>query len=479
MRIERFAIILGAMSAGAIDLHDCLAAHPQLARCRMKEPGFFGSDKQWARGADFYRGLWPAYDPANHRHALEVSTSYTKQPWHRETAARIGSFARDTGSEFSFLYVVRDPVDRMEAHIAHSIREGRATADAYAHCLEQALNVSRYAFQLDQFRRVLGKPQVLVVDSDAFRKDPDTTLRDCAGFLEIDPEGFGPHPAAGAAGPQQPGFRFSAAERRELQAALLPDMLRLHEDWGFDVSRWTLSTGAAAHAEAKDSNASGLAIAPSPAQTARKASAARPRSAPPAAQDASPAVAGYWNRRQKMMYYQYVIDIAGPLAADARSLIDVGSHGTSMAEEFDWIPERTALDLREPYSSPSVKGIKADFFTFEPEHRYDVALCLQVLEHVPDAGRFARKLFDVADRLVVSVPYMWPKNRCRFHCQDPVDEAKLAGWFGRKPDYTIVVAEPFREAAIARRLIAYFHTPGEKFDLKRYRYVKPKQGRAV
>ena len=187
---------------------------------------------------------------------------------------------------------------------------------------------------------------------------------------------------------------------------------------------------------------------------------------------------GYWKRRQEMMYYQYVLDIAGPLAAGARSLIDVGSHGTSMAEAFDWIPERVALDLREPYSSPAVTGIKADFFAFAPERRYDMALCLQVLEHVPDAKGFARKLLQVADRVLVSVPYNWPKNRNRFHCQDPVDEKKLAAWFGREPDYTIVVAEPFREDAIARRLIAYFHVPGERFDVKRYRYVKPGRTKA-
>jgi hypothetical protein len=170
-----------------------------------------------------------------------------------------------------------------------------------------------------------------------------------------------------------------------------------------------------------------------------------------------------------MMYYKYVLEIAGRLAGSAQSLIDVGSNRTSIAEAFHWIPRRHALDLRQAYSSAQVVGIQGDFLEFQPEDRYDFAICLQVLEHVPEAGRFARKLQAVADRVLVSVPYKWPEGACRHHCQDPVDEAKLAGWFGREPNYRIVVEEPFRPNGHGRRLIAYFHTPGQPFRLRDFR----------
>ena len=62
-----------------------------------------------------------------------------------------------------------------------------------------------------------------------------------------------------------------------------------------------------------------------------------------------------------------------------------------------------------------------------------------------------------------------PEGACRHHCQDPVDEAKLAGWFGREPNYRIVVEEPFRPNGHGRRLIAYFHTPGQPFRLRDFR----------
>lgn len=478
-RIDRFALVIGAMKAGAIGLHERLAAHPGLARCRTKEPNFFGSDERWARGPEYYRSLWPDYDPDRHAHALEISTNYTKRPWHPDTATRIGTFARKFGAGFKLIYIVRDPVDRIEAHIAHNAARGRATAQHDARALEHALNFSRYAYQLEPFRGVFDPSEILVLDGDAFAADPSGTLSDCARFLGIDPKGFppasSPIPSPSSARADTNRFRFTAEKRRTLQAALLDDMLLFRDRWGFDISKWGFSAGSSTGTGSAGIADVAAARVPKPASPSAAKTVPSPIVAPP---PKAPQPSDYWKRRQKMMYYQYVLDIAGPLAAEARSLIDVGSHGTSMAEAFDWIPERVALDLREPYSSPAVTGIKADFFTFTPERRYDMALCLQVLEHVPDAKGFARKLLQIADRVLVSVPYLWPKNQVKFHCQDPVDEKKLADWFGRKPDYTIVVAEQFRDPAIARRLIAYFHVPGEKFDPKEYRDAKPRRGEA-
>ncbi len=112
----------------------------------------------------------------------------------------------------------------------------------------------------------------------------------------------------------------------------------------------------------------------------------------------------YWTKKSNMMYYKYVDFLVRALAADARSLIDVGAADAQYIENFAWIPKRNTLDKRKPYSSENVAGIEMDFFDFEPEEKYDFATCLQVLEHVPDAKSFARKLFEIADRVLISVP---------------------------------------------------------------------------
>lgn len=177
----------------------------------------------------------------------------------------------------------------------------------------------------------------------------------------------------------------------------------------------------------------------------------------------------YWEERQGLVYYRYVDLIVRGVAPRTKSIIDVGSSNTSIVEWFDWVPVRHALDKRNPYSSENVGAIKQDFLQFNPASKYDLAICLQVLEHIPDAGTFARKLFDIARSVLISVPYQWPAGDCKYHVHDPVDEDKLEYWTRRKPDYDIVVKEPLIDSPKGQRLIAYYHDPDLKFSLSQAR----------
>jgi hypothetical protein len=177
----------------------------------------------------------------------------------------------------------------------------------------------------------------------------------------------------------------------------------------------------------------------------------------------------YWEKRSHLIYYRYIEQIVRGLASNAMSMIDVGSYKTPNLELFDWIPIRHSLDIAQPYQSATVKGIKADFLSFQPERTYDISICLQVLEHIPDAARFAMKLFEVSAAVLISVPYKWPAGSHKDHVHDPVDLDKLVSWIGRMPDYHLVVTEPLNLSPKARRLIAYFHPPGKALDLSKAR----------
>jgi len=183
----------------------------------------------------------------------------------------------------------------------------------------------------------------------------------------------------------------------------------------------------------------------------------------------------YQQKRKGLFYYAYVDYLVRRLAAEATSIIDVGSHDVGLLEQFGWIERRTSLDLRRPYASPTVDGVKADFLAYEPAARFDFAICLQVLEHIPDAQAFAQKLLRTAHNVLVSVPYRWPAHSNPHHCHDPVAEAKLALWFGRAPSYDVIVEEPLRDRRKARRLIAYYQDEAQPFDLRRFRGVKPRR----
>ena len=162
----------------------------------------------------------------------------------------------------------------------------------------------------------------------------------------------------------------------------------------------------------------------------------------------------YWNKRFDLIYYQYVYYVCRVVGKDATSTLDVGSRGTPFLEWLTWIDERVSVDIQVPYASPRVVGIKADFFEFKPEKKFDLTTCLQVMEHVPDAARFGKKLLEVSNHLVVSVPFEWI-GKTPGHVNDPVTLKKLAGWMGREPNYHIIAAEPF-VGRNGKRLIAYY-----------------------
>ena len=172
----------------------------------------------------------------------------------------------------------------------------------------------------------------------------------------------------------------------------------------------------------------------------------------------------YWNNRQDLIYYRYVDYILRSIAADAKSLLDVGTGNCPYPDWFDWIPDRISIDLQNPYRSEQVKGVVGDIFTHKFAETFDVVTCLQVLEHVPDAQAFARKLLTLGKTLVVSVPHNWPNGRIVDHIHDPIDLDKLEQWFGRKPNYVQAVSEPFLQTFGNRLICIYDRDPNRKYD---------------
>lgn len=177
----------------------------------------------------------------------------------------------------------------------------------------------------------------------------------------------------------------------------------------------------------------------------------------------------YWARRSDFIYYRYVDLMVRAAAAEARSMIDVGTGGCPYLEWFDWIPERVSFDVASPYRSETVMGIEGDLLSHRFERRFDVCTCLQVLEHVPDAASFARRLQEIARLVIVSVPLEWPKGATESHIHDPVDPEKLAGWMGREPNYAIAVREPFLGRKGRRFIALYDEDPDRRFGSKTWK----------
>ncbi len=109
--MKRFCLIIGAMKGGTTSLFNHLSKHPRINACKIKEPGFFSH--QWEKGEKWYLNLWKNVNKDDI--LLEATANYSKKHLFPETAKRISDFAKANQYRFQFIYIMRDPIERMES----------------------------------------------------------------------------------------------------------------------------------------------------------------------------------------------------------------------------------------------------------------------------------------------------------------------------------------------------------------------------
>jgi len=179
---DRFGLIVGAMKCGTTSLFNYLAAHPQVAPCRTKEPNFFSADDFSPDGRERYFALWD-WDPDLHKIAIEASVNYAKIPTKANCADRIAQFS---DVDFRFIYCMRNPIDRIESHAYHGLYAGW-TRPLEEGVSDHMLDVSRYAMQIDAYVRRFGREKILLLVLEDFQRAPAEQFRRVCEFLEIDP----------------------------------------------------------------------------------------------------------------------------------------------------------------------------------------------------------------------------------------------------------------------------------------------------
>ena len=175
----RFALLVGAMKSGTSNLFFVLGQHPQFSPCNLKEPSFFSDEQEYAKGFSYYRDLWD-WDPAVHKVALEASTTYTKYP-QQEAAQRIA----EAGKDFRFIYIMRNPLERIESHIRQGLYQG------FSQGLDKGLGehevaLSRYANQLDQYTKYFPRESILLLTLEDYRRNGADVLKRVCEHLGVD-----------------------------------------------------------------------------------------------------------------------------------------------------------------------------------------------------------------------------------------------------------------------------------------------------
>jgi len=171
----------------------------------------------------------------------------------------------------------------------------------------------------------------------------------------------------------------------------------------------------------------------------------------------------YWDgRRGSVLYSRHGIvqTLARTHAADALTMLDVGSYVPNAVASFDWIPNKVATDVQVHRSARwhAVRGlsfVRGDYLQLDFATRFDLVTCTQVLEHLSDAlaRSFVRKMQretrPAGGLLIVSVPFEMPNtwipckarhgrgrspsalDSCTGHIQDPLSATEFASWFNQ------------------------------------------------
>jgi Sulfotransferase family len=178
-------VVIGAMKAGTVSLSHYLDDHPNVFLGRggtFGEPHFFITEQNWPRGRGWYESLFDGADKAD---AIgECSPGYTWTHVYRGIPERMAQVI----PEARLIYVVRDPIARMQSMYMHQVSAGRERRRAEVALLDDRyLGPSLYGFQLAAFLDHFDRSQVLVIASEVLRDKPREALSAVFDHLAVDP----------------------------------------------------------------------------------------------------------------------------------------------------------------------------------------------------------------------------------------------------------------------------------------------------
>lgn len=178
-------VVIGAMKAGTVTLRHYLEGHPDVfvgAGGRFGEPNFFVAEHNWPRGLGWYESL---FKDAGAAAAIgECSPTYTWAHFYRGVPERMAQVV----PRARLIYVVRDPIARMQSMYMHQVSAGRERRRAEVALLDDRyLGPSRYGFQLGAFLDYFDRSQLLVIASEVLRDTPREALSAVFDHLAVDP----------------------------------------------------------------------------------------------------------------------------------------------------------------------------------------------------------------------------------------------------------------------------------------------------
>ena len=187
MEIRNFVLIIGAMKCGTTSLFDYLSQHPEISPCQQKEPQFFSKYNNFQKGFAYYQNLWK-WNPKRHKFALEATPGYTKVT-HRDpahAAENIKQTQTEHSLRFKFIYIMRNPWERIESQCIHNALKSNSITEI-SEVDPKIVDASKYALQIKEFYDRFPAEDILLLNFNDLKSNPNALLHKICCFLNIDP----------------------------------------------------------------------------------------------------------------------------------------------------------------------------------------------------------------------------------------------------------------------------------------------------
>jgi hypothetical protein len=253
-------IIIGGQKCGTTYLYDRLIEHPRIRAC-LFEPLNDGEihyfHRRYRKGLDWYRANFPEVSSVANGEGpvTTVSGEASGYLFYPHAPERITREAPDA----KLIALLRNPIDRAVSHYHHEVRLGFETLSlrdalqreperlrgetarvlrdpeyfSFARNHYSYLARGFYADQLPWWWEHFPREQLLVIQSEAFYRDPVTTLRRVTEFLELEdwqPEPYRGHKSYGY-GRLAPETRQKLADHFREANQRLFQLLGTDYDW--------------------------------------------------------------------------------------------------------------------------------------------------------------------------------------------------------------------------------------------------------
>lgn len=192
MKLPNF-LIIGATKAGTTSLHHYLGQHPDVFVAPTKETNFFAQESALCfsgKTVSLPEEYAAQFAGATTQKAIgESSPAYLAVP---TAPARIARML----PRVKLIAILRNPVDRAYSHYLMRRRQGRENRETFEEVLSEPdrdpersyTERGFYGKCLTRYLKHFSKEKIKIFLYEDLVRDPQTVVRDCFEFLDVNPE---------------------------------------------------------------------------------------------------------------------------------------------------------------------------------------------------------------------------------------------------------------------------------------------------